>query len=154
MSTDQEYLENRLSTKQGYWYAFGRRSSLEPFFELASRLVDLEDLVRDVPRFWSYQLKGVYKLNDVHGVVLNAVTAYDASKLQLGANEVHDSDLRGPLTSENPFDVQGIHFYSQLLPKFRSILSLTRSFTENEICLLYTSPSPRDRTRSRMPSSA
>ena len=25
---------------------------------------------------------------------------------------------------------------------------------ENEICLLYTSPSPRDRTRSRMPSSA
>ena len=25
---------------------------------------------------------------------------------------------------------------------------------EMEICLLYTSPSPRDRTRSRMPSSA
>ena len=129
--TDQAYLENRLSAGQGYWYAFGRRSSLEPFFELASRLVDLEDLVREVPRFWSYQLKGVYKLNDTHGVVLNAVTAYDASKLQLGAREVHDSDLRGPLNSENPFDVQGIHFYSQLLPRFRSILSLTRSFTEN-----------------------
>mgnify|MGYP003376498216 CR=1 FL=1 len=26
--------------------------------------------------------------------------------------------------------------------------------TQAEICLLYTSPSPRDRTRSRMPSSA
>ena len=26
--------------------------------------------------------------------------------------------------------------------------------SENLICLLYTSPSPRDRTRSRMPSSA
>ena len=25
---------------------------------------------------------------------------------------------------------------------------------EGEVCLLYTSPSPRDRTRSRMPSSA
>ena len=25
---------------------------------------------------------------------------------------------------------------------------------DNDICLLYTSPSPRDRTRSRMPSSA
>ena len=25
---------------------------------------------------------------------------------------------------------------------------------KNEVCLLYTSPSPRDRTRSRMPSSA
>lgn len=133
MGTDQEYLENRLSAGQGYWYAFGRRSSLEPFFELASRLVDLEDLVREVPNFWSYQLKGVYKLNDTHGVVLNAVTAYDASKLYLGSKEVHDSDLQGPWTSENPFDVQGIHFYSQLLPRFRSILSLTRSFTENEL---------------------
>ena len=27
-------------------------------------------------------------------------------------------------------------------------------FAESEDCLLYTSPSPRDRTRSRMPSSA
>ncbi|MCY3551686.1 MAG: TonB-dependent receptor plug domain-containing protein [Candidatus Poribacteria bacterium] len=131
--TDQEYLENRLSAGQGYWYAFGRRSSLEPFFELASRLVDLEDLVREVPNFWSYQLKGVYKFNDTHGVVLNAVTAYDASKLYLGSKEVHDSDLQGTWNSENPFDVQGIHFYSQLLPRFRSILSLTRSFTENEL---------------------
>lgn len=132
-STDQEYLENKAVPGQGYWYAFGRRSSLEPFFELASRLVEVEDLVRQVPRFWSYQLKGVYKLNDAHGIVLNAVTAYDSSKLQLGSKEVHDSDLRGPAISENPFDVQGIHLYSQLLPRFRSILSLTRSFTENEL---------------------
>ena len=28
------------------------------------------------------------------------------------------------------------------------------NFDENKVCLLYTSPSPRDRTRSRMPSSA
>ena len=27
-------------------------------------------------------------------------------------------------------------------------------YTESDVCLLYTSPSPRDRTRSRMPSSA
>ena len=132
-STDQEFLENSVLPGQGYWYAFGRRSHLEPFFELASRLVELEDLFRQVPRFWSYQLKGVYKLNKTHGLVLNAVTAYDASKLQLGPNEVHDSDLQGPWISENPFDVQGIHVYSRLLPRFRSILSLTRSFTENEI---------------------
>ena len=131
--TDQEYLENKALPGQGYWYAFGRRSSLEPFFELASRLVDIEELVRQVPSFWSYQLKGIYKLNSSHGIVFNAVTAYDASKLLLGSKEVHDSDLRGPINSENPFDVQGIHLYSQLLPRFRSILSLTRSFTENEL---------------------
>ena len=29
-----------------------------------------------------------------------------------------------------------------------------KKFTLNHLCLLYTSPSPRDRTRSRMPSSA
>ena len=132
-STDQEFLENRALPGQGYWYAFGRRSYLEPFFELASRLVEVEDLVREVPRFWSYQLKGIYKLNDTHGMVLNAVTAYDASEFRLGSDEVHDSDLQGPLSSENPFDVQGIHFYSRLLPRFRSILSFTRSFTENEL---------------------
>ena len=132
-NTDQEYLENKALTGQGYWYAFGRRSYLEPFFELASQLVDLEDLVRKVPTFWSYQLKGVYKLNNAHGIVLNAVTAYDASELYLGANEVHDSDLQGAASSENPFDVQGIHLYSRLLPRFRSILSLTRSFTEYEL---------------------
>ena len=28
------------------------------------------------------------------------------------------------------------------------------SLTENEVCLLYTSPSPRDKRQSRMPSSA
>ena len=34
------------------------------------------------------------------------------------------------------------------------ILFLFKKFTKFRICLLYTSPSPRDRTRSRMPSSA
>ena len=129
---DADYL-NKALAGQGYWYAFGRLSYLEPLFELASRLVEVEDLVRQVPRFWSYELKGVYNLNNNHGLVLNAVTAYDAFKLKLGSQEVHDSDLQGPLNSENPFDVQGIHFYSQLLPRFRSILSLTRSFAANEI---------------------
>ena len=35
-----------------------------------------------------------------------------------------------------------------------SELEITRSIESPNICLLYTSPSPRDRTRSRMPSSA
>ena len=34
------------------------------------------------------------------------------------------------------------------------VISLTERDEEGKICLLYTSPSPRDRTRSRMPSSA
>ena len=35
-----------------------------------------------------------------------------------------------------------------------ALKNLTRLIAENNNCLLYTSPSPRDRTRSRMPSSA
>ena len=41
--------------------------------------------------------------------------------------------------------------FNQLLP---NDLTFTNSSITNKICLLYTSPSPRDRTRSRMPSSA
>ena len=37
---------------------------------------------------------------------------------------------------------------------YQLILDATRGDSLNYICLLYTSPSPRDRTRSRMPSSA
>ena len=36
----------------------------------------------------------------------------------------------------------------------KSIISKRFSLVMDKICLLYTSPSPRDRTRSRMPSSA
>ena len=36
----------------------------------------------------------------------------------------------------------------------KSIQKLTKHFCYNDICLLYTSPSPRDRQKSRMPSSA
>ena len=34
------------------------------------------------------------------------------------------------------------------------VLKSADSYAQNIVCLLYTSPSPRDRTRSRMPSSA
>ena len=38
--------------------------------------------------------------------------------------------------------------------KFPLLKDCKINFGEPNICLLYTSPSPRDRTRSRMPSSA
>ena len=41
-----------------------------------------------------------------------------------------------------------------LLVKQNNKLELGKPFLEDKYCLLYTSPSPRDRTRSRMPSSA
>mgnify|MGYP003377200996 FL=1 len=71
------------------------------------------------------------------------------------------SELTGEL-SRNETDIR--QTYNHLLPKFmwRSDLgngknlrfSYNTKITQPTICLLYTSPSPRDRTRSRMPSSA
>ena len=45
-----------------------------------------------------------------------------------------------------------IFIFAIVIPLLLGVAYLT--FAERKICLLYTSPSPRDRTRSRMPSSA
>ena len=46
--------------------------------------------------------------------------------------------------------IVAVFFYKFFMPKFNAIFDERAA----KICLLYTSPSPRDRTRSRMPSSA
>ena len=51
-----------------------------------------------------------------------------------------------------PNDVTGVSIYDPQQQKFTFIPGPV--FTNILLCLLYTSPSPRDRTRSRMPSSA
>ena len=62
---------------------------------------------------------------------------------------------------ENNSHMYFVHSY-ELIPDDKSLISATTDYSSNiicsvekeNICLLYTSPSPRDRTRSRMPSSA
>ena len=49
---------------------------------------------------------------------------------------------------------QALDMLSVLLLFFGVLFILVGSIGLLRICLLYTSPSPRDRTRSRMPSSA
>ena len=129
----QAFLEGNIG-ERGYWYAFGRRSYMGTLFELLPRLVKIEDdRVTEVPRFWSYQGKGVYQLNNTHRLVVNTIAAYDFGELNFTSDEVSDSDLRGPLSSNNPFDSQGIHLYSEKQDVFTSIVSLTRSFSRTEL---------------------
>ena len=90
-------------------------------------------MVTQVPSFWSYQGKAVYQLTKNHRLVVNAIAANDSSEFRLGPDEVSDSDLRGPLKSENPFDSQGIHLYSEKEKTFRSVVSLTRSFSRRAL---------------------
>ena len=129
----QTFLEGNIG-ERGYWYAFGRRSYMGPLFELLPRLLEIEDdRVTEVPSFWSYQGKGVYQLNNTHRLVVNTIAAYDFGELNFTSDEVSDSDLRGPLKSNNPFDSQGIHLYSEKQDVFTSIVSLTRSFSRTEL---------------------
>ena len=51
-----------------------------------------------------------------------------------------------------PFKFLGLKGDAQFPPIVRALTALGPAYIK--FCLLYTSPSPRDRTRSRMPSSA
>ena len=42
----------------------------------------------------------------------------------------------------------------QLNSEYNAFITVNEEMSLDQACLLYTSPSPRDRTRSRMPSSA
>ncbi len=129
----QAFFEGSLGNR-GYWYVFGRRSYMGPLFELLPILLEIEnDLVTEVPSFWSYQGKFVYDLTPTHKLVVNAIAANDTGELNFTSDEVADSDLRGPLSSENPFDSQGIHLYSAKKDKFKSVVSLSRSFSRSSL---------------------
>lgn len=129
----QAFFEGSIGNR-GYWYVFGRRSFMAPLFELITKLVEVDDnLVTEVPSFWSYQGKAVYQLSKYNRLVVNAIAADDSAKLRFTEDEVSNSDLRGPLNSENPFDSQGIHFYSEKEETFRSVVSLTRSFSRTQL---------------------
>lgn len=129
----QTFLEGNIG-ERGYWYAFGRRSYMGPLFELLPRLFEIEDdRVIEVPSFWSYQGKAVYQLNNTHRLVINTIGAYDSGELNFTEDEVSNSDVRGPLSSNNPFDSQGIHLHSEKQNVFTSIVSLTRSFSRTAL---------------------
>ena len=52
---------------------------------------------------------------------------------------------------KNKIEVKNLNFY---YGKFHAIRNVNMSIQEKKVCLLYTSPSPRDKRQSRMPSSA
>ena len=124
----QAFVEGNIG-QRGYWYAFGRRSYMGPLFEILPTLLEIEnDLVTEVPSFWSYQGKVAYQLNATHTLVVNAIAAADSGTFNFTADETSDTELVGPFHTDNPFDAQGIHLYSEKPDTFRSVLSFTRSF--------------------------
>ena len=61
---------------------------------------------------------------------------------------------RGQKRPFRPREVWAIRARLEMLGEIRNLALLNLAIDSKLRCLLYTSPSPRDRTRSRMPSSA
>ena len=73
--------------------------------------------------------------------------------------QVPFEDISGQALTPNAITIDGSNqnkkFVSSVFePKRKAAVSYLNPKTQNIDCLLYTSPSPRDRQKSRMPSSA
>ena len=72
--------------------------------------------------------------------------------------ELRDNELDIELTFNYPLVGMTRSLVTQLKPKLEDLKQVKEAFIrvrhEVPVCLLYTSPSPRDRQKSRMPSSA
>ena len=87
-------------------------------------------------------------------VIQNADGRYD-DYVELYNSGVREIDLAGYGISDNTDPSKRYLFPSfSLVPGEKALVFASGSHALPRICLLYTSPSPRDRTRSRMPSSA
>ena len=99
------------------------------------------------------ELFEIYKKNGITGVFVNGSTG---EGLELTTNERMELTEAWSDTVQGEFDLL-VHVGHSSLEEAKSLSKQAANcdfVTGISTCLLYTSPSPRDRTRSRMPSSA
>ena len=92
-------------------------------------------------------MKQTRRIDVLKSIVKNKILLLDGAMGTMIQNQnLTEDDYRGEKFKDNDKDLKGNN----------DILSITQPQLIESIhtCLLYTSPSPRDRTRSRMPSSA
>ena len=108
---------------------------------------------------------GPVAIVDTDGTLFDVEDVIDNVTVQLtnspdGADEFLAAETTGTTLTAN-FDsvtntllIQGVGTVADFEQVLNSVVYDNVSQDPNTVCLLYTSPSPRDRTRSRMPSSA
>ena len=88
-----------------------------------------------------------------NGNITTILTEKDASKIKTDLDKHKKININDIKTSERKLKPRPPFTTASLQQAAYSSLGFSVKMTSS-ICLLYTSPSPRDRTRSRMPSSA
>ena len=121
-------LEGQIGDR-GFWYVAGRRSYIDLF--LGSLAFDSGEITA-FPRFWDYQLKGAYDLNEKHQLSVNLFASGDRFALKLDGEDI-DEDVRGDISFESGFEGTGIHLRSLLTGRLTSFLSLTRSYFQFDV---------------------
>ena len=90
------------------------------------------------------------------GTDLSDVTRYDLMAAAIGCHGEHVTtiDELGPALERAVASGKPAVLHVRVDPEVNAALERLRPLGKENTCLLYTSPSPRDRTRYRMPSSA
>jgi len=116
--------------------------------------VDIADSVKDA----DFVIEAVPEVMDLKRQVLQALDAAAPKHAILASNTSTMSITEMASVTKRPEQVVGMHFFNP--PVLMKLVEVIKGEKTSEAamqvtyCLLYTSPSPRDRTRSRMPSSA
>ena len=106
-----------------------------------------------------YRSRAIYKLEEIDQkfkVLKEVHTAIDLGAAPGSWSQyLSEKILNGRILAIDLLEFKKINRVHQIMrPTGLLDPKITISPSKNQICLLYTSPSPRDRTRSRMPSSA
>jgi len=86
-----------------------------------------------------------------------AKTLSDLQQFRAEKDEFFAHDHRAPLNHEQQHSFKGLEYFAenpQLVIRAKVDRAVQPGKVRMETCLLYTSPSPRDLSTSRMPSSA
>ena len=140
-------LEPSDTTAAYYWYCFGRRNGAASQYVLAR-----DDGADTLDAFYHYDGSGVHKGNEISADEFHYFTqVYDSSAASThqGFIDGVDSQAGGP---SRPYNSD----WSQMsIGSWINSSGGSSNVLHGDVaCLLYTSPSPRDATLSRMPSSA
>ena len=133
---------------------------------------NLKDEILDIKNIASVRIAGLRereiwievdpdRLKAYHIPIASIITALGASNLNLpaGTMELGSTEFMvrtmGEFTAPETINETIIAVQPTGAPlRLKDVATVSDTYEEARTCLLYTSPSPRDRTRSRMPSSA